>query len=97
MSKIQKLLLGGALACPIALLPACATKPIVRTETVEVKVPVIVPVPAELTRPAREPKLPDGEITNEDMAEFAEQLKAALRDANSRLRKIAELGNSRAE
>ena len=79
------------------MLPACASKPVVRTETVEVKVPVITPVPAELTRVQPEPTLPAGEVTNEDLVELIGQLRAWGRDANARLRKIAELGESRAE
>lgn len=74
------------------MLIGCATKPIIRTETVEVKVPVITPVPAELTRVQPEPALPAGEVTNEDLVELIGQLRAWGRDANARLRKIAELG-----
>jgi hypothetical protein len=44
--------------CLLAFLPACASKPTTRTETVEIRVPVYVPVPAELTREVAEPKLP---------------------------------------
>lgn len=54
--------------------------------------PVIQPVPSELTREEPEPTLPAGDVTNEDLAELIEQLRAALRNANDRLRKIAELG-----
>lgn len=56
-----------------------------------------MPVPAELTRVAPEPTLPAGPITNEDLVELIGQLRAWGRDANARLRKIAELGESRPE
>lgn len=53
--------------------------------------PVITPVPAELTRVPPEPKLPAGEVTNEDLAELIEQLRAWGRGMAGQLREISGL------
>lgn len=74
----------------------CASKPTTRTETVEIRVPVYVPVPAELTREVAEPKLA-ADPTNADLADWADALRAALREANSRLREVAGLQPAPAE
>lgn len=71
-------------------LMAC-TKPIVRTETVTVKVPVVQPVPAELTDPVTEPAM-QGD-TNSAMAEYILALRHALDAANAKLKAIAGLGD----
>lgn len=76
--------------CLLAFLPACASKGTTRTETVEIRVPVYVPVPAELTREVAEPKLA-ADPTNADLADWADALKAALREANGKLREVAGL------
>ena len=73
------------------LLTSCAGKAIVRTETVTVEKPVIVGVPAELTRTASEPALPAGTIDNDDLADHIDALRAWGRDMASRLSKIAGL------
>lgn len=88
---------GGALACLLALLTSCASKPVVRTETVEVKVPVIVGVPAKLTRVPSEPRLPAGEVTNDGLAEYVDALRAWGRGLAGQLREIAGLAPAPAE
>lgn len=92
MKKIHLLLLGGALAFHALSLTACANKPIVKTETVEVERPVIVDVPAELTRQEPEPRLPDGELTNDDLADMIERLRAWGRLGWCRVEQVANLG-----
>lgn len=91
------LLHGAALACLLGSSQGCATKPVVRTETVEVKVPVLVRVPAELTRVDAEPRLPAGEITNDALADFVEQLRAWGRGLAGKLRKVEALQPKGAE
>jgi hypothetical protein len=90
MKGIHLLLRGALPAFLILSCGACATKPSVRTETVEVKVPVYVPVPAELTREVAAPVLPAA-ATNGDLADYADALRAALNAANAKLREIAGL------
>lgn len=85
------LLRGAVLACLLASLASCANKPIVRTETVEVKVPVVVGVPATLTAVRPEPTLPAGEVTNDDMVQLIDALKAWGRGMVGQLREIAGL------
>ena len=81
---------GAALACLLVSLTSCANKPIVRTETVEVKMPVIVEVPRELTRTAPEPQLP-ADATNDDLADYVDALKAWGRGMVKQLQEIAGL------
>lgn len=75
-------------------LTSCATKPAVRTETVTVERPVVVAVPAALTRVPAEPQLPAGEITNDDLADLIERLRAWGRGMAGQLREIGGLGPS---
>lgn len=75
----------------ILSLSSCGDKAIVRTETVTVERPVIVGVPAELTLTAAEPVLPVGAVTNADLADHVDALRAWGRDMASRLSKIAGL------
>lgn len=75
----------------IVSLTSCAGKAIVRTETVTVEKPVIVGVPAELTRTAAEPVLPAGPLDNADLADHVDALRAWGRDMASRLSKISGL------
>lgn len=77
-----------ALACILLSLTSCASKPAVRTETVEVAVPVIVAVPGDLTEVSAEPVLPDGEIVNDDLVEYIEALRAWGRGLAGKLREI---------
>lgn len=70
---------------------ACASDPAVRTETVEVKVPVVVSVPDALVEQEPEPQLP-AEVVNEDLAELIEQLKAWGRQGWCRIERIGNLG-----
>lgn len=72
---MRALALAGCL-----LLTACTTTP----HTVALK------PPAELTEPVAEPVLAD-KPTNGDLAKFADELRAALREANRRLRAIGGL------
>lgn len=90
MNVIHPLLRGAACLFLLAFLPACASKPTTRTETVEIRVPVYVPVPVELTAEVAEPVLA-AEPTNADLADWVDALKAALREANARLREVAGL------
>ena len=71
-------------------LAACGTKP-VKPETVEVRVPVYVQLPAELTEPVTEPALRAGPVTNADLADWADALREALRHANGKLARVRAL------
>lgn len=71
---------------------ACASKPAVRTETVEVKVPVIVSVPDALVEQEPEPQLPPDPVFGEDLADFIERLKAWGRQGWCRVERIGNLG-----
>lgn len=79
------------LAFPTLLLGACGSSPAVKPEPFEVHVPVYVPVPKELTSTVPEPLLKSGPVTNEDLADWADALKTALREANRKLRAIEGL------
>lgn len=91
MNKIKKLQRGAALAFLLLSLTSCASKPIVRTETVTVERPVIVGVPAELVRVPAEPALPPGNLTNDDLADMIDRLRAWGRGMAGQLRKIGGL------
>ena len=82
---------GLVLAFPTLLLGACASSPAVKPEPFEIRVPVYVPVHKELTSAVPEPMLPANHVTNEDLADWADRLKAALREANRKLRAIEGL------
>jgi len=70
----------------------CASKePLVRTETVEVKVPVYVRLDPKLTAVPAEPDLPAGPVTNDDIASLVDALRAWGRDMAGKLRKIEGL------
>lgn len=62
-----------------------------KPERIEVRVPVYVRPPAELTEPAAEPVLADGAVTNADLTDWADALREALRHANGKLRAIGRL------
>jgi hypothetical protein len=67
------------------LLSGCAAEA-VRTETVTVNVPVYVALPQELTEPVPEP---DVQVKVwDDVVQLAEELRAALRQANDKLAAI---------
>lgn len=85
------LLRGAALACLLASLTSCAGKTVVRTETVEVKVPVTVPVEARLTKVPPEPKVPAGTLINDDLVEAIKALQAWGRGLAKQLGEIAGL------
>ena len=70
----------------MALAGCGSAEPIIRTETVEVNVPVYVPLPVELTTPVAEPAPParDG-FDGEALVDWVERLRAALREANAKL------------
>lgn len=89
--KIQKLRHGAALLFLILLSTGCASKPAVETRTIEVEVPVIVGVPAPLTDVPAEPVLPAGRVSNEDLANYVDGLRAWGRGLAGKLRKIAGL------
>jgi hypothetical protein len=90
MNVIHPLPRGLLLACLTLSLAACASKP-VKPEAVEVRVPVYVRLPPEMTAQVPEPMLKDGPVTNEDLADWGDALKAALKTANGQLRKIEGL------
>lgn len=87
----QMLRRGAALLFLGVWLTACASNPPVETRTVEAKVPVIVTVPPALTDVPAEPKLPAGDVTNDDAADYVDALKAWGRGLAGKLRKIAGL------
>jgi hypothetical protein len=64
-------------------------QPIVRTETVTVRVPVVQPVPAALTAPIEKPKIAGD--TNGALADYILALQHALDAANAKLDAIAGL------
>lgn len=80
---------GAVLACLIALLPACAGKPLVRTETVDVKVPVAVALPSALTKPVDDMPVPTP-LTNDGLAGVAEGEKCRKIAANCQIEKIED-------
>lgn len=67
--RIKTPLTGLVLLCLLVLQASCAEQPIVRTHEVVVKQPVIVAVPAQLTRPIETPQLAD-KPTNADVAHY---------------------------
>lgn len=85
---------GAALVFLMPWLTSCASsgKPIVRTETVEVAVPVIVAVPRELTSVPPEPVLPAGPLVNEDLANDRDAWQSWGRGLACQLWRIAGLG-----
>lgn len=98
-------LIGLAALCLLLSLTACASKPAVRTVTVETKVPVIVSVPDELVKQEPEPgleRLPPGEtscpegtpaeVANCDLPDLLERLKAWGRQGWCRVERIGNLG-----
>lgn len=62
-----------------------------KPEAVEVRVPVYVRLPAELTEPVAVPALKPGPVTNADLADWADALREALQHANAKLRRIRAL------
>lgn len=74
------------------LLGACASRePLIRTETVEVKVPTYVALDKKLTAVPDEPDLPAGPVTNDDVASLVDALRAWGRDMAGKLREIEKL------
>lgn len=63
----------------------------VRTETVEVKVPVLVALDPALLVPCSQPSLPEGQLVVEDLFEFLEGYKIALTACNLQLESIQAL------
>lgn len=88
----RTLLIGLAALCLLPSLTGCASKPAVRTETVEVKVPVTVSVPDELVEQEAEPRLAPDPVLGEDLADFVERLKAWGRQGWCRVERIGNLG-----
>ena len=83
-------MLGLVLASLMLCLPACGSNP-TKVETVTVEKPVIVGVPDALTQQEPEPVLKPDPVTNEDVADYVERLKAWGRAAYKKLEKIAGL------
>ncbi len=74
------------------MLQGCASKePLIRTETVEVKVPVLVRIDPKLTVREPEPDLPAGPVTNNDVATLIDALRAWGRGMAGKLEKIERL------
>lgn len=82
---------GCALLCLALWLTGCAPRQVVRTETVEVKVPVHVALPAELTTPVDEPDLPAGPVAGQDVSDLVTALRVALRLANAKIQTIGAM------
>lgn len=92
MTTTKPLLRGAALLSLTLLLGACASKePLIRTETVEVKVPVLVRLDPKLTTVPPEPDLPAGPVTNDNVASLVDALRAWGRDMAGKLRRIEAL------
>lgn len=72
----------------LCALTACAS-PVVRTQTVTIRVPVVEPVPAVLTAPVPRPVLTGN--TNGALADYILALQHALDAANVKLHEIAGL------
>ena len=86
----RRLLPPSLLLCIASfVLTACASQPIVRTDTVTVRVPVVEPVPAELTVPVANPIM-HGD-TNGAAWDYILALQRALDAANAKLHEIAGL------
>lgn len=79
---------GLILAFLLLLLTACA-KPAIRTEAVEVKVPVYIALPTDLLRPCFV-DMP-GTWTNGTLVEYAIHLKTCLAASNDKLMRIKAL------
>jgi hypothetical protein len=78
--------------CLLLSLTACATSaPTVRTVTVRERVPVYVPLRAELTAPVSKPLLSISQPTNDDLQQLAESRGAAIDQANAQLDAIRKL------
>lgn len=90
MNVINPLARGLLLASLTLSLTACAGKA-VKPEAVEVRVPVYVRLEPEMTSQVPEPLLKSGPVTNEDLADWGDALKAALKQANGKLRRIEAL------
>lgn len=92
MRLTNPLLRGAALSCLLLSLGACASnEPLIRTETVEVKVPVLVRLDPKLTAVPPEPDLPAGAATNDDLSNLVDALRAWGRGLAGKLREIEKL------
>lgn len=90
MHAIRKQLNSLALSSILLSLTACGSAP-VRTETVEVKVPVYVALPKELTATKEPPGLPAGPVTVGGLTEGYAELQTWAYAAWDQLKKIAAL------
>ena len=78
--------------CLMISISGCgATAPIVRTELVEIPIEVYIPVPGELTAPVRPPQLPAGQLVNDDLVDYIEQLRGVLDHMNDDRSRIESL------
>lgn len=68
-------------------LTACTPQPVIRTETVTVKVPAYVALPDSLTAPVSVPELKD-KPTNGDLAQYALECITELKKANVKFEAI---------
>ena len=90
MNMTRKCVLGLPLLCLPLWLTACAPAPIVKTQTAEVKVPVYVALPSELTSDCPMPAFPDA-LTNGTLVDYTLSLQACLRTDIDKLGKIRAL------
>lgn len=82
---------GLILLCLLPWLTACGGRQIVRQNPVEVQVPVLVALDAELLQQLPPPELPSGSVTNEQLTDWAESLRAWGADGWCRLAQVAAL------
>lgn len=89
------------LACLLLSLTSCSGQPIVRTETVEVPVPVLTPLDPDLTAQIPEPAPPPracvdpvakrATVCNPDLADYVDAVRAWGRSGYAKLARILEL------
>jgi hypothetical protein len=82
--------LGLLLSCLPILLTACASGP-VRTQTVDVQVPVYVPIDSRLTATVGYMALAEGQVTTGMLAESYDSCRKAVATANSQFGEIQGL------
>lgn len=82
---------GLMLLCLLPWLTACGGRQIVRPDPLEVQVPVTVALPADLLQQVPPPELPSGTVTNEQLTDWAESLRAWGADGWCRLARVAAL------
>lgn len=87
--SVSRLSKRGLILASLLLLPTACAKPAIRTEAVEVKVPVYVALPTDLLRPCFV-DMPTT-WTNGALVEYAMQIKVCLAASNDKLMRISKL------